>query len=62
MDNKTKLQQAIELEQAIKAGRGEFVLLKKLDKLEELITNKPKEETKDIPSKEEEIEIELKIV
>lgn len=35
IDKVTKIKQAIELDQAIKDGKGEFVLLKKLDNLDE---------------------------
>lgn len=52
MDKKVK--QAIELEDAIKKGRGEFMLLKKLDELEDKINNIK------IPENEE-IEVELEI-
>lgn len=54
MDKKSKLKQAIELEQAIKQGTGEFVLLKKLDDLEEKIDSIKQPEKEDI-----EVEVEI---
>ena len=56
MTKQDKLKQAIELEQAIKQGKGEFVILKKLDALEDKIDTLKSE-----PAKDEEIEVELVI-
>lgn len=50
--DKKKLEQAIELEQAIKVGKGEFILLKKLDELEDKLEE----------IKPEEIEINIEII
>jgi len=65
-----KLRQAIELNEAIKKGQGEFVLLKKLDTLEDKIDNIKIPDKVDLSEtnkrieelKNEEIEVNLEIV